>query len=170
MIFPMPTSRRSAQLAAMLCASVALIQAEDRLAWKDWLSRNASPIRSIDPTITEDNFADLKPLMKAIGDSRIVVLGEQSYGDGATFLAKGRLVKFLHRKMGFDVLAWEAGLFNCTDMDSAVRDSAIPIQDAINRGIYPIWGASAPVRPVFEYARSVARTDSPREMIGSNVD
>ena len=150
----------------MLCASLALIQAQDRLVRIDWLSRHTCPIRSIDPTITEDDFADLKPLMKAIGKSRIVVLGEQSHGDGATFLAKGRLIKFLHQKMGFDVLAWEAGLFNCKDMDSAVRDSAIPIQDAINRGIYPIWGTSAQVRPVFEYARSVAQTGRPLEMIG----
>jgi len=150
----------------MLCACVALIQAEDRLVRIDWLSRNASPIRSIDPTITDDDFSDLKPLMKAIGNSRIVVLGEQSHGDGATFLAKGRLIKFLHQKMGFDVLAWEAGLFNCKDMDAAVRDTAISLQDAINRGIYPIWGASAQVRPVFEYARSVARTGRPLEMIG----
>jgi erythromycin esterase len=166
MKFPTNPSRRPAQLAAMLCASLALIQAQDRLVRIDWLSRHTSPIRSIDPTITEDDFADLKPLMKAIGKSRIVVLGEQSHGDGATFLAKGRLIKFLHQKMGFDVLAWEAGLFNCKDMDSAVRDSAIPIQDAINHGIYPIWGTSAQVRPVFEYARSVARTGRPLEMIG----
>ncbi len=150
----------------MLGTSVVLGQAQDRSAQIDWLSRNASPIRSIDPTNTDDDFADLKPLMRAIGNSRIVVLGEQSHGDGAAFLAKGRLIKFLHQKMGFDVLAWEAGLFNCQDMDSAVRDSAIPIQDAISRGIYPIWGASAQVRPVFEYARSVARTGRPLEMIG----
>jgi len=69
--------------------------------------------------------------MKAIGNSRIVVLGEESHGDGATFLAKVRLIKFLHQKMGFDVLAWEAGLFNCQEMDAAVRKKV----RSLNRGV-----------------------------------
>ncbi|MGO9316580.1 MAG: erythromycin esterase family protein [Terracidiphilus sp.] len=153
-------------LAAILGACVIPDQAQDRSARIDWLSRNASPIRSIDPTISDDDFADFKPIMKAIGNSRIVVLGEESHGDGATFLAKVRLIKFLHQKMGFDVLAWEAGLFNCQDMDAAVRNPEIPIQKAMSQGLYPIWAASAQVQPVFEYARSVAHTSRPLEMIG----
>jgi erythromycin esterase-like protein len=130
------------------------------------LSKEAVPIRSIDPSIADDDFSDLKPLMTAIGNARIVALGEESHGDGATFLAKGRLIKFLHQQMGFDVLAWEAGLFNCQDMDAAVRDPAVPLQDAIDRGLYPIWASSAQVRPVFEYARLAARTKRPLEMVG----
>lgn len=147
----------------LLCINLETDNRSTRIAW---LSRNAIQINSIDPTIANDDFADLKPLKAAIGNSRIVVLGEQSHGDGATFLAKGRLVKFLHQRMGFDVLAWEGGLFNCHDMDAAVRDPALPIDEAMRRGLYPIWAMSAQVRPVFEYARSVATTDRPLEMIG----
>jgi erythromycin esterase len=166
MSHPKKFARRSIYLAAILGACVIASQAQDRLARIDWLSRNTSPIRSIDPTITDDDFTDLKPIMKAIGNSRIVVLGEESHGDGATFLAKVRLIKFLHQKMGFDVLAWEAGLFNCQEMDAAVRNPEIPIQKAMSLGIYPIWATSAQVQPVFEYARSVAHTGGPLEMTG----
>jgi erythromycin esterase len=147
----------------LLCINLETDNRSTRIAW---LLRNAIEINSIDPTIANDDFADLKPLKAAIGNSRIVVLGEQSHGDGATFLAKGRLVKFLHQRMGFDVLAWEGGLFNCHDMDAAVREPALPIDEAMQRGLYPIWAMSAQVRPVFEYARSVAITDRPLEMIG----
>ena len=141
-------------------------RAEDRLSRVAWLSRSAVAIRSIDPTVAHDGFADLEPLKAAIGSARVVVLGEQSHGDGATFLAKGRLVKFLHQRMGFDVLAWEAGLFNAYDMDAAVRDRTVPVDDAMGRGLFPIWALSAQVRPVFEYARSVAGTRRPLEMAG----
>lgn len=156
-------NRATLLAAALVCIG---LRTDDRSARIEWLSRNATPIQSIDPTIANDDFADLKPLMAAIGNSRIVVLGEQSHGDGATFLAKARLIKFLHQRMGFDVLAWEAGLFNCHDMDSAVRNPAVPLDDAMRRGLYPIWAMSAQVRPVFEYARSVSGTNRPLEMIG----
>jgi erythromycin esterase len=149
-------------LATCLCAG----QLPDRHTRIEWLANNATFIRSIDPTNADDDFADLLPLMRAVGDSRLVILGEESHGDGATFLAKGRIIKFLHRKLGFDVLAWEAGLFNCSDMNAGLSDPAIPLELVMQRGLYPIWSRSAQVRPVFEYARSAARTASPLEMIG----
>ena len=71
----------------------------DREARIAWLTANAAPIRSIDPSRSADDFSDLEPIRRAIGDSRVVLLGEQSHGDGATFLAKARLVKFLHQRM-----------------------------------------------------------------------
>ena len=138
----------------------------DREAHIAWLSANAVPIRSIDPSRQSDDFKDLEPIRRAIGNSRVVILGEQSHGDGSTFLAKARLIKFLHQRMGFDVLAWEAGLFNAHDMDTAVRDASVPLDQASGRGLYPMWAMSAQVAPVFEYARSVASTSRPLEMIG----
>jgi erythromycin esterase-like protein len=153
----------SLMAAALVCLS---LQPDNRSAQIAWLARNAIHINSIDPTVAGDDFADLKPLIAAIGDARIVVLGEESHGDGATFLAKGRLIKFLHQQMGFDVLAWEAGLFNSHDMDAAVRDPAVPIEEAMRRGLFPIWATSAQVRPVFEYARLVDGANRPLEMIG----
>ena len=74
-------------------------------------------LNSIDPNDTD--FSDLAPIGKAIGRSRVVLLGEQSHGDGATIAAKIRLVKYLHEKCGFDVLAWESGIYGCylSDLD-----------------------------------------------------
>ena len=91
---------RSREIGVILLACLGLGQAQDRSARIGWLSRNAVPIRSIDPTIPDDDFADLKPLVAAVGRSRMVVLGEQSHGDGATFLAKGRLIKVPSSKDG----------------------------------------------------------------------
>src|SRR5690606_14693133 len=41
---------------------------------------------------------DLRALERAIGDARIVLLGEQNHGDGATFMTKARIVEHLHYK------------------------------------------------------------------------
>lgn len=141
-------------------ADAASARTDKRVAW---LKANATPIRSIDPN--DEDYTDLLPLIARIGSARIVQLGEQSHGDGATFAAKCRLVRFLHEKMGFDVLAWESSLFDCTEMEKALH-SDLPLQQAIDQGIFPIWGASRYVTPVFQYARETYATPHPLEMTG----
>src|SRR5262245_57214996 len=44
-----------------------------------WLKKHVVPLRSIKPD--DEDFSDLEPIRKAIGDARIVQLGEQSHGD-----------------------------------------------------------------------------------------
>jgi erythromycin esterase len=127
------------------------------------LRKEGVRIRSIDPA--DDDFSDLLPLKKVIGDARVVLLGEQTHGDGAAFYAKGRLIRFLHQEMGFDVLAWESGLFDCREMDAALRTTR-DLREAIGLGIFPIWGRSGHVKNVFAYARSTHASKRPLEMAG----
>lgn len=129
---------------------------------KDLLDRGV-PIRSADPA--DADMEDLMPLKRVLGRARVVLLGEQSHGDGTTFLMKCRLVRFLHERMGFDVLAWESGLYDCREMEAALR-SDLPLPEAIGRGIFSIWGLSRQVRPVFEYARATHATKRPLAMAG----
>ncbi len=70
-----------------------------------------TPLRTLAPTDTD--YSDLQPLRNAVGDARVVMLGEQTHGDGAAFLLKTRVVMFLHAEMGFDVLVFESGLYDC---------------------------------------------------------
>ena len=48
-----------------------------------WLQAHAIPIRSVAPD--DDDFSDLQSLKQTFGTARIVMLGEQSHGDGTTF-------------------------------------------------------------------------------------
>lgn len=153
------------QLALLLCASPATVDDDPRVAW---LATNAVAVRSVLPD--DDDFSDLLPLEAAIGDARVVQLGEQSHGDGATFLAKARLIRFLHQRMGFDVLAWESGMFDCARMSEALLgDPDTSLEDAALLGVFPLWAQSAQCRPAFAYARSTAGSDRPLEMAGFDV-
>jgi erythromycin esterase len=132
----------------------------------EWLSKNELPIRSIDPE--DDNFVDLAALKKILGDARVVQLGEQSHGDGATFYAKQRLIRFLHEEMGFDVLAWESGFFDCEEMNGELASDK-PILRAALRGVYGIWTRGALMAPVFEYTRSTLKTSRPLHHTGFDI-
>jgi erythromycin esterase-like protein len=65
---------------------------------KTYVKESPATIRAIVPDSID--FSDLETLGVAIGDSRIVMLGEQDHGDAPTFLAKTRIIKYLHEKKG----------------------------------------------------------------------
>jgi erythromycin esterase len=150
---------------ALAVASI-LAQTPDADQRVHWLNTNAISVTSIDPD--DDDFTDLDLLRKAIGASRLVVLGEQSHGDGAVFFAKCRLIKFLHREMGFDVLAWESGMFDCREVDRALKNPDRSMDEIAGLGVFPIWTHSAQVRPTLEYVRSTLTTQLPIETCGFN--
>lgn len=161
--------RRTVALALLICLLVAgdcLGQVIDTSDHSIWLKENAVAIRSIDPE--DEDFSDLEPLKQLIGDARIVGLGEQTHGDGATFHAKTRLIKFLHQEMGFDVLVWESGMYDCRLVDRALRFNQ-SLNTAWREGIFGVWGMSEQVQPLFEYVDVTRKTDRPLEIAGMDA-
>jgi erythromycin esterase len=72
-----------------------------------WLRKNAIPITSDDPAAP---FADLRALGAAIGDARVVGLGEGTHGTAEFFRMKHRLTSYLAAEKGFTVFAIEANM------------------------------------------------------------
>ena len=132
----------------------------------EWLRQNAHPLSSID--VAERDFRDLEPLRRAIGDARVVMLGEQTHGDGATFLAKARLVAFLHREMDFDVLVWESGIYDVERVWAQIR-AGTDVRTASRRGIFSIWSRSEQVLPTLDYVAGTLGTARPLEMAGMDA-
>ncbi len=128
-----------------------------------WLAANSVTVRSADAGDTD--FSDLAPLRTAIGNARIVMLDEQSHGDGTAFAAKVRLIRFLHSEMGFDVLAFEAGMFDSREAWNRIRsgDDALA---AVQQSIFGIWSRAEQVRPLFEYVAAHAASARPLELTG----
>ena len=150
--------------ASVALAGPAVAQPRDTL--QAWLESHAKPIRTLD--FAEEDFTDLEPLGHAIGDARVVQLGEPSHGAGSCFAAKARIVKFLHRRLGFDVLIWESGMYDVALAQAAMRGSD-DAMTAARRGVFALWSMAAEVKPLFAYIKASQATVRPLEMAGFDM-
>ncbi|HEX9692331.1 MAG TPA: erythromycin esterase family protein [Gemmatimonadales bacterium] len=128
-----------------------------------WLRAHAASIRSVEPE--DDDFSDLEFLRRDLRGVRVVLLGEENHGAGSTFKAKTRLIKFLHQEMGFNVLAFESGIFSMREAWRALQ-SATELREAFANGAFSVWARSAQLQPLIDYLAQQARTDRPLELVG----
>jgi len=131
-----------------------------------WLKANQELLRTIDPR--DADFKDLLPLKKLIGSSRVVMLGEQTHGDGAAFDAKTRLIRFLHEEMGFNVLAFESGLYDCEVGDTLLSQGK-PAAEALDASIFGIWAGGEKMLPLFDYLAATKKTSRPIMLTGFDI-
>ena len=155
-----------AAISAALLGAAALCALGDggEQARLDWIVDHAVELRSIDPA--DSDFSDLEPIAAAIGDARVVQLGEQSHGDGATFLAKSRLIRFLHERCGFDLLAFESGLYDCAIADTALCDPKADRLAAFEQGVFTLWTRSESCKALLDYVHATHATSTPLELCG----
>ncbi len=139
------------------------VDREERIAY---LRGHAVPVRSLDPE--DANFDDLEPLRRVIGNRRIVMLGEATHGDGSTFSAKVRLIKFLHERLGFDVLALESGIYDVPRVWSALKAGQDPLR-AVRSGVMEDWADSVQVQPLWRYIAEQLMGSRPLELAGFDL-
>lgn len=131
-----------------------------------WLRSNALRVTSVDPD--DEEFSDLEPWRGIIGDARVVMLGEQSHGDGTTFLAKTRLIEFLHQEMDFDVLAFESGLYDVGKSWSQIEGGEAALT-AMRRSIFAVWTYSQQFQPLIDYVGTAHDRGEPLELAGFDL-
>ena len=127
------------------------------------LQKAVVAVRSIDPADTD--YTDLAGFRKAVGDSRIVLLGEQTHGEATTFQAKIRLIKFLHEKMGFDVLAFESGLYDCARIWENVKAGG-RLPDEIQGSLFYMYATSLQMQDLFGYIQEQLPSRRPLVLTG----
>lgn len=132
---------------------------------KNFVKQTAVSISTVEPDSTD--FSELEIIGNAIGDSKIVMLGEQDHGDAPAFLAKTRIIKYLHEKKGFNVLAFESDFFGLNHgRDNLARKERLP-DSFITKNIFPIWTyCNACSNLFYEYIPATFKTGNPIQITG----
>lgn len=115
----------------------------------NFISTNAKEIRSI--RFDDTASADLKSIGEAVGNSRVVFLGEMWHGDGACFEAKSRIVRYLHETWGFNVLAFEDDFYSLTRIPDLEEINMQKVDSLIIQNTSPIWFGSSQCLPLKQY-------------------
>ncbi|AWM34447.1 erythromycin esterase family protein [Hymenobacter nivis] len=132
---------------------------------RSYVATNTVPVATLD--VTSDDYGDLAAVGQAIGEARVVMLGEQDHGDGPTFQAKTRLIKYLHERKGFTVLAFESDFYGLTTGWDKLAKQPDSIRHFLQRNIFPIWTGSADCRYLFEqYIPQSFQTANPLNVSG----
>lgn len=108
-------------------------------------------------------FSNLENLNENFEGVRVVTLGEQTHFDGATFDAKIQLVKYLHEKLGFNILAFESGYFDCSKAAEllAQRKSKGILKEAV----FGVWDNQS-LAELEEYILYTQKTSAPLIVTG----
>ena len=152
--------------AAVVAVLLAPVNAQNgNSAWTTWARANHHPISTVQQS-NSDTFADLQFFKRVLDDRRLVQLGESGHGVAEFNHAKVRLIKFLHQQMGFDVIAFESGLYECYAANHAVSTGAdINAATLMRRCIFGVWHTEE-VLPLFDYIKSTQGTPRPLTLAG----
>jgi erythromycin esterase-like protein len=110
------------------------------------MAATALPIRPV----PEDDPERFAPLARAIGDARVVMLGEPWHGDGGAIRLRAEIVRYLHRHLGFTVLAFEGDFFSLVRGWSAL-ESADQVRPFAADNLFRFWVASAAAQRLWDY-------------------
>jgi len=129
-------------------------------AWVSWARSHHFPISTLESS-PADRFEDLQFFHDVLAGRRIVQLGESGHGVAEFNSAKVRLIKFLHEQMGFDVIAFESGLYQCYSANAAEYTADVTMRNCI----FGVWW-TAEVIPLFNYIKATQQTDRPLLVAG----
>ena len=123
---------------------------------KDYVIENTKKITSID--YDSNDYSDLNSIGESIGDAKIVMLGEQDHGDANTFLAKTRLIEYLHEIKGFNILAFENDFYGLTKGWKQLEKQPDSIAKFLRKNLFPLWAYSKSCQYLFqEYTLNLVR-------------
>jgi len=154
-------------LIAMIVLNIPGVSASaQEISHDNIVSLHALPIETLD--MYKEDMTDLEPFIELVGDARVVALGESSHGSGTDFQAKARLIRFLHERMDFDVILWEAGIYDTHYLNVMLKSGADPM-DAANQALYAHWAYAKEIIPLLTYVRNEHQAGRSIEIAGFDL-
>ncbi|ENI5460067.1 erythromycin esterase family protein [Flavobacterium psychrophilum] len=114
------------------------------------------------PINSNSNYYFLDNVLKG---KKIVLLGEQSHGDGATFDEKVILIKYLHEKLGFNTIAFESGFY---DNYKAFKDFSTKKEkiSIFNESVFSLWSDTKSFQGLLNYIEERAKQKDTIKIVG----
>ena len=113
----------------------------------------------------DEDLSDLAPLKEVLKNVEIVLLGEQSHGEGTTFWTKIKLIKYLHQELGFDLLLFEGGFYDCKKAWESVQEG-MDVQVALGKSLSPLWAYTKEFEAFSFYLQQQFQSSSPLMFLG----
>jgi erythromycin esterase len=112
-----------------------LILATAGASWAQQLTPDErSVLGSAAVDLDPSKAASWSAIAEAIGDRRVVLLGEFTHGTGEVQAVRNELIRFLHESLGFDVLLLETGIGEIVYSDA--RRDVEPARTLLNAILY----------------------------------
>jgi protein-L-isoaspartate(D-aspartate) O-methyltransferase len=90
-------------------------------------------------TFVKHQDADLEPLLRRIGNARVVLIGEASHGTSEFYRMRARITQRLIEKKGFNIVAAEADWPDAARIDHYVRHREVPPSEWTAFARFPTW-------------------------------
>ena len=116
-------------------------------------------------TNNNEDFSTFEPLKQTLENVDIVMLGEQSHGEATTYETKIKLIKFLHKEMGFDILAFESGFYDCKKAWDEIKKGE-DTRNSLGKSVFYLWSTLNEFKPLTKYIDQYKSTKTPLVISG----
>jgi len=110
------------------------------------------------------DFSKLEFLKPELEKADIILIGEPHHSP-QYYDIKIQLVKYLHERLNFDVLAFESGLYQMEAANSDIKRGE-SIYSAFENGMFPIWTSTEEFQEIYPYLDSLRTQKDSLEITG----
>ena len=125
----------------------------------DALRRSITPLAGHDPDLGDE---DLQPFLDAVGDARLVGLGESTHGTREIFRLKDRCIRALVRSRQLDLVVFEANAPETRELDRYVAGEDVDPGEALAGIRFWVWDTEEVLELLHWLRARNQATDGPR--------